>query len=514
MTNEKLNRFIKLNKQANLGGGKERISQQHKKNKLTARERIKLLLDENSFIEIDKFVVHNNQNFDMDKKKILGDGVVTGYGTINNKKIFVFANDFTVLGGSLSVSVGKKICKIMDLALKTGCPIIGLNDSGGARIQEGVESLAAYSQIFYRNTLLSGIVPQISVILGPSAGGSVYSPAMTDFTIMVENISNMFITGPEVVKTALGEDVTFEELGGAQIHAERSGVANFIAKDETSAINIVKQLLSYLPQNNSEDPDNDLNYSEDEMRIGDIKNIVPQDANKPYDMKELIYTVVDKNNFLEISSLWAPNIIIGFGYVGGKSVGIVANQPNYLSGSLDINASNKAARFIRFCDAFNIPILTFVDVPGYLPGTEQEHGGAIRHGSKLLYAYCEATVPKVTIIIRKAYGGAYCAMGSKYSKSDINLAWFSAEIAVMGPEAALNILYKKELSEDKTNKIRSKLLNQYREQFANPYIAAGTGIIDEVIIPEDTKNKIIKSLEMLEEKREIKPLKKHGNIQL
>jgi len=514
MANEKLNHFTKLDKQANLGGGKEKISQQHKKNKLTARERIKLLLDENSFVEIDKFVVHNNQNFDMDKKKILGDGVVTGYGTINNKKIFVFANDFTVLGGSLSVSVGKKICKIMDLALKTGCPIIGLNDSGGARIQEGVESLAAYSQIFYRNTLLSGIVPQISVILGPSAGGSVYSPAMTDFTIMVENISNMFITGPEVVKTALGEDVTFEELGGAQIHAERSGVANFIAKDETSAINIVKQLLSYLPQNNSEDPDNDLNYSEDEMRIGDIKNIVPQDANKPYDMKELIYTVVDKNNFLEISSLWAPNIIIGFGYVGGKSVGIVANQPNYLSGSLDINASNKAARFIRFCDAFNIPILTFVDVPGYLPGTEQEHGGAIRHGSKLLYAYCEATVPKVTIIIRKAYGGAYCAMGSKYSKSDINLAWFSAEIAVMGPEAALNILYKKELSEDKTNKIRSKLLNQYREQFANPYIAAGTGIIDEVIIPEDTKNKIIKSLEMLEEKREIKPLKKHGNIQL
>ena len=514
MTNEKINHFTKLDKQANLGGGKEKISQQHKKNKLTARERINLLLDENSFVELDKFVVHNNQNFDMDKKKILGDGVVTGYGTINNKKIFVFANDFTVLGGSLSVSVGKKICKIMDLALKTGCPIIGLNDSGGARIQEGVESLAAYSQIFYRNTLLSGIVPQISVILGPSAGGSVYSPAMTDFTIMVENISNMFITGPEVVKTALGEDVTFEELGGAQIHAERSGVANFIAKDETSAINIVKQLLSYLPQNNSEDPDDDLNYSEDEMKIGDIKNIVPQDANKSYDMKELIYTVVDKNNFLEISSLWAPNIIIGFGYVGGKSVGIVANQPNYLSGSLDINASNKAARFIRFCDAFNIPILTFVDVPGYLPGTEQEHGGAIRHGSKLLYAYCEATVPKVTIIIRKAYGGAYCAMGSKYSKSDINLAWFSAEIAVMGPEAALNILYKKELSEDKTNKIRSKLLNQYREQFANPYIAAGTGIIDEVIIPEDTKNKIIKSLEMLEEKREIKPLKKHGNIQL
>ena len=514
MTNEKLNRFTNLDKQANLGGGKEKISQQHKKNKLTARERIKLLLDENSFVEIDKFVVHNNKNFDMDKKKILGDGVVTGYGKINNKKIFVFANDFTVLGGSLSVSVGKKICKIMDLALKTGCPIIGLNDSGGARIQEGVESLAAYSQIFYRNTLLSGIVPQISVILGPSAGGSVYSPAMTDFTIMVENISNMFITGPEVVKTALGEDVTFEELGGAQIHAERSGVANFIAKDENSAINIVKQLLSYLPQNNSEDSDNDLNYSEDEMGIDDIKNIVPQDANKSYDMKELIYTIVDKNNFLEISSLWAPNIIIGFGYIGGKSVGIVANQPNYLSGSLDINASNKAARFIRFCDAFNIPIITFVDVPGYLPGTEQEHGGAIRHGSKLLYAYCEATVPKVTIIIRKAYGGAYCAMGSKYSKSDINLAWFSAEIAVMGPEAALNILYKKELSEDKTNKIRSKLLNQYREQFANPYIAAGTGIIDEVIIPEDTKNKIIQSLEMLEEKREIKPFKKHGNIQL
>ena len=514
MTNEKLNRFTKLNKQANLGGGKEKISQQHKKNKLTARERINLLLDENSFVEIDKFVVHNNQNFDMDKKKILGDGVVTGYGTINNKKIFVFANDFTVLGGSLSVSVGKKICKIMDLALKTGCPIIGLNDSGGARIQEGVESLAAYSQIFYRNTLLSGIVPQISVILGPSAGGSVYSPAMTDFTIMVENISNMFITGPEVVKTALGEDVTFEELGGAQIHAERSGVANFIAKDETSAINIVKKLLSYLPQNNSEDPEDDLNYSEDAMGIDNIKNIVPQDANKAYDMKELISTIVDKNNFLEISSLWAPNIIIGFGYVGGKSVGIVANQPNYLSGSLDINASNKAARFIRFCDAFNIPILTFVDVPGYLPGTEQEHGGAIRHGSKLLYAYCEATVPKITIIIRKAYGGAYCAMGSKYSKSDINLAWFSAEIAVMGPEAALNILYKKELSQDKTNKIRSKLLNQYREQFANPYIAAGTGIIDEVIIPEDTKNKIVKSLEMLEEKREIKPLKKHGNIQL
>jgi len=514
MTNEKLNRFINLNKQANLGGGKEKINQQHKKNKFTARERIKLLLDQNSFIEIDKFVVHNNQNFDMHKTKILGDGVVTGYGKINNKKVFVFANDFTVLGGSLSVSVGKKICKVMDLALKTGCPIIGLNDSGGARIQEGVESLAAYSQIFYRNTLLSGIIPQISVILGPSAGGSVYSPAMTDFIIMVENISNMFITGPEVVKTVLGEDVTFEELGGAQIHAEKSGVANFIAKDEASALNIVKQLLSYLPQNNSEDPENNLNYSDDNVPIANIHNIVPQDANKSYDMKELIYTIVDENNFLEISSLWAPNIIIGFGYIGGKSVGIVANQPNYLSGSLDINASNKAARFIRFCDAFNIPIITFVDVPGYLPGTEQEHGGAIRHGSKLLYAYCEATVPKITIIIRKAYGGAYCAMGSKYSKSDINLAWFSAEIAVMGPEAALNILYKKELNVDKNNKIRSGLLNKYREQFANPYIAAETGIIDEVIVPEDTKNKIIKSLEMLEEKREIKPLKKHGNIQL
>ncbi|MBI2184932.1 MAG: acyl-CoA carboxylase subunit beta [Thaumarchaeota archaeon] len=512
---DKMTKLSEMNKLAELGGGEARIKDQRDKNKLTARERIELLMDEGSFVEFDKFVTHRTSDFGMDKKKTLGDGVVTGYGKIEGRTVFVFSHDFTVLGGSLGEAFGKKVCKVMDLALKTGAPVIGLSDSGGARIQEGVVSLAAYSEIFFRNTISSGVIPQISAIIGPCAGGAVYSPAMTDFTFMVEGISHMFITGPDVVKAALGQDVTFEALGGASVHAQTSGVAHFVTPNEQDCFALIRRLLSYLPQNNSEDPQI-LPTDDPPARSDDnLPRVIPDDPNKPYDMKEIIRSVLDDNEFLEVHALWAPNIIVGFGRLNGRSIGVVANQPSFLAGALDINSSNKAARFIRFCDAFNIPILTFVDVPGYLPGVEQEHGGIIKHGSKLLYAYCEATVPKVTVITRKAYGGAYCAMGSKYSKADVNYAWPTAEIAVMGPEGAINIIFRDELTRSKTPaETRQKILKDYKAKFANPYAAAERGIIDAVIDPAETRSAVIGAFEMLCNKRESRPPKKHGNIQL
>ena len=511
---DRIQRLDELHKLAELGGGKDKIEEQHSKGKLTARERLDVLLDQGSFVELDKFVIHRCNDFDMASRRLLGDGVVTGYGRVNGRPVFVFSHDFTAFGGSLSESFGKKIAKVMDLALKAGAPIIGLNDSGGARIHEGVVSLAAYSEIFFRNTLASGVVPQLSAILGPCAGGAVYSPAMTDFAIMVEGKSNMFITGPDVVKTALSEEVTFDELGGAQIHARKSGVADFVAVTEEEAIGLLKQLLSYLPQNNAEEAPR-LDVVEDDPYRSDesLDTVVPDDQYKPYDMHQVILAVMDKREFLETHARWAPNIITGFGRLNGRSIGIVANQPENLAGALDIDSSTKAARFIRCCDAFNLPIVTFVDVPGYLPGMDQEHGGIIRHGSKLLFAYCESTVPKVTVITRKAYGGAYCAMGSKFSRADINYAWPTAEIAVMGPEGAVGIIFRKDI-ENGNDENRRKLINDYREKFANPYVAAEKGIIDGVIRPSSTRGKIIEALEMMATKREIRPPKKHGNIQL
>lgn len=511
----RVSKLEQLNRRAELGGGKERITEQHKKGKLTARERIELLLDPGSFEELDKFVVHRATEFGMAKKKVRGDGVVTGHGTIAGRPVFLFAHDFTVFGGSLSEMFGKKVTKIMDLAMKAGAPIIGLNDSGGARIQEGVASLAAYSEIFYRNTIASGVIPQISAILGPCAGGAVYSPAMTDFVVMVEGISNMFITGPDVVKAALGLEISFEELGGARVHAQTSGVAHFVAANEEECLSLIRRLLSYLPQNNSEDPPIVATEDSPSRVDPELSGIVPDDPNQPYDMKKIVGSVLDDHEFLEVHALWALNIIVGFGRLNGRSVGIVANQPTHGAGALDINSSDKAARFIRFCDAFNIPLVTFVDVPGYMPGPEQEHGGIIKHGCKLLFAYCEATVPKVTVIVRKAYGGAYCAMGSKYSRSDLNYAWPTAEIAVMGPEGATNIIFRKQLAKAKDpERMRKRLVQQYREKFANPYIAAERGIIDGVIRPEETRPTIIRALEVLASKREMRPPKKHGNIQL
>jgi acetyl-CoA carboxylase carboxyltransferase component len=504
-----LERLERINEQANHGGGQSRIDDQHRRGKKTARERIDLLLDSGSFVELDKFVLSRDEEADQSKKHY-GDGVVTGYGTIDGRTVFLFSHDFTVLGGSLGEMFGKKITKVMDLALKAGAPFIGLNDSGGARIQEGVQSLAAYSEIFFRNTLVSGVIPQISAILGPCAGGAVYSPAMTDFVLMVENTSYMFITGPDVVKAAVGEDVTFEQLGGPQVHATKSGVAHFIARTEEDCFEIIKKLLSFLPQNNTEFPPRLETSESADQEI--LDSIIPRDSNKPYDVKKIISTVVDEGDFLEIHSLWAPNIVVGFGRIDGGSVGLVANQPMHLAGALDIDSSNKAARFIRFCDAFNIPVITFVDVPGYMPGIEQEAGGIIRHGSKLLYAYCEATVPKITIIVRKAYGGAYCAMGGKFSKADLNFAWPSAQLAVMGPEGAARIIYRKEV--EKEPEASGKLAREYAEKFANPFIAAERGIIDGVIKPADTRKEIIRALKTLAKKSEQRPPKKHGNIEL
>ena len=512
---EKIQQLKELRKQAQLGGGPERIEKQHAKGKLTARERLEALLDPGSFVELDTFVVHRCYDFGLEKRRYLGDGVVTGYGTIDGRLVFVFSHDFTVFGGSLGEMFAKKVCKIMDLAMKVGAPVIGLNDSGGARIQEGVASLAGYGDIFFRNVLASGVIPQISAIMGPCAGGAVYSPALTDFIIMVRGISHMFITGPQVVKAALGQEVTFDELGGADVHAQLSGVAHFVTDTEEECFELIRRLLSYIPSNNMEDPPY-VETGDDPGRTDErLNSLMPDDPDKPYDVKEVIRSVVDNGEFLEVQPHFAPNIVVGFARLNGHSVGIVANQPLWFAGALDINASCKAARFVRFCDAFNIPIITFVDVPGFLPGIEQEHGGIIRHGAKLLYAYCEATVPKITVILRKAYGGAYDVMGSKHSGADINLAWPTAEIAVMGPEGAINIIFRRELAKaEDPETLRRQLVAEYRRKFANPYVAAQKGYIDDVIEPSETRPRLIAALEMLLNKREARPYKKHGNIPL
>ena len=512
---EKVKRFKKVSEEAKLGGGKKRIEDQHGKGKLTARERIDLLLDQGSFNELDMFVVHQCSEFGMAEKRVAGDGVVTGYGTLDGRLVYVFSQDFTVFGGSLGEMFAKKVCKLMDLALKVGAPVIGLNDSGGARIQEGVASLGGYGDIFFRNVIASGVVPQISAVMGPCAGGAVYSPALTDFVVMVDKTSHMFITGPDVVKTVLGQEVSFEELGGAMVHSQTSGVAHFIAKDEQHCIELVKKLLSFLPSNYMEEPPV-VESTDDPNRTDDsLAKIMPDDADKPYDVKEIIYRVVDNGEFFEVQPLWALNIVVGFARLNGKVVGIVANQPKHYAGALDINSSMKAGRFIRFCDCFNIPIVTFVDVPGFLPGLDQEHGGIIKHGSKLLYAYCEATVPKVTVILRKDYGGAYDVMGSKHSGADINYAWPTAEIAVMGPHGAINIIFRKEIQEAKDPEQKhSELVTDYRQRFASPYVAAQKGYIDEVIDPAQTRPKLISALESLGTKREPRPSRKHSNVPL
>ncbi|BAI80696.1 propionyl-CoA carboxylase, beta subunit [Deferribacter desulfuricans SSM1] len=512
---DKIKELQELNRQAELGGGPARIEKQHEKGKLTARERIDKLLDKGTFVELDKFVVHRCNYFGMEKNKILGDGVVTGYGKINGRTVFVFSQDFTVFGGSLSEMFAKKICKIMDLAMEVGAPVIGLNDSGGARIQEGVLSLAGYADIFLRNTLASGVIPQISAIMGPCAGGAVYSPALTDFIFMVKETSYMFITGPEVVKTVTNEVVTKEELGGAMTHNTKSGVAHFAAENDEECLLRIRELLSYIPSNNMEDPPV-VPCKDDPNRIEkSLNDVVPTDPNKPYDMHDIIKLVVDDGNFFEIHEHYAKNLIVGFARLNGKTVGIVANQPAVLAGALDIDSSIKGARFVRFCDAFNIPLLTFVDVPGFMPGTAQEYGGIIKHGAKLLYAYCEATVPKVTVITRKAYGGAYDVLSSKHVRGDINFAYPTAEIAVMGPDGAVQILFAKEVAKaDDPDAMKKRLVEEYRKTFANPYRAAELGFIDEVIVPEVTRPKLIQAFELLANKRQSNPPKKHGNIPL
>ncbi|MDD4144496.1 MAG: acyl-CoA carboxylase subunit beta [Prolixibacteraceae bacterium] len=495
---------------AELAGGKERIDKQHNSGKKTARERLMQLLDPGTFNEIDKLVTHHNHNFGMNEKKILGDGVVSGYGKINDRLVYVFAQDFTVFGGSLSRSNANKIIKVQNLALKMGAPLIGLNDSGGARIQEGVESLAGYADIFYNNVIASGVIPQISVILGPCAGGAVYSPALTDYIFMVNEKSHMFVTGPEVIKTVTHEEVSKEELGGAHTHSTKSGVAHFTGTDEEQVIMMVRELLTFIPSNNLEDPPLKSSIDPLDRKVEQLQNLVPADPNKPYNMHEIIQSVIDDNHFLEVQPDYARNIIVGFARFAGHPVGIVANQPAHLAGVLDINSSVKAARFVRFCDAFNLPLVTFVDVPGFLPGSTQEFGGIIKHGAKLLYAFSEATVPKITIITRKAYGGAYDVMSSKHIGGDMNFAYPTAEIAVMGPEGAINILYKNSLSEEQ----KVAAVEEYRANFANPYRAASLGYIDEIIQPEDTRIKIIGAIEMTRNKRKTNPPKKHGNIPL
>jgi acetyl-CoA carboxylase carboxyltransferase component len=513
--NPKTQRLRQLKSQSRQGGGAERIEAQHKRGRMTARERIDLLLDRGSFREIDAFVEHRTTDYGLDKQKYLGDSVVTGWGTIDGRLVYIFSQDFTVFGGSLGEVHAEKICKIMDMAMKNGAPVIGLNDSGGARIQEGVVSLGAYADIFLRNTLASGVIPQISVIMGPCAGGAVYSPALTDFIIMVRNSSYMFVTGPEVVKTVTHEEVSFEELGGANVHSELSGVCHMAADSEADALFVVRKLLSYMPQNNMEDPPY-ISNGDDPLRMEEaLDTLVPDDPSKPYDIKDAIHMIFDDGQFLEVHEAYAQNIVVGFARLGGHSVGIVANQPAVLAGVLDIHSSEKAARFVRFCDAFNLPVITFVDVPGFLPGTGQEHGGIIRCGSKLLYAFCEATVPKITVVTRKAYGGAYDVMSSKHIRTDVNLAWPSAEIAVMGPEGAVNIIHRKELAQSADPvKRRAELVAEYREKFANPYVAASRGYIDDVIEPRETRQRLINALEMLANKRDSNPPKKHGCIPL
>jgi propionyl-CoA carboxylase beta chain len=500
---------------AEAGGGEERMQRQHKEGKLSARERIDLLLDEGTFEEMDKLVRHRCRDFGMDEQVIDGDGFVTGYGRIHGRLAYVFAQDFTVFGGSLSETNALKICKIMDLALKTGAPVIGLNDSGGARIQEGVLSLGGYADIFLRNTLSSGVVPQISAIMGPCAGGAVYSPALTDFVFMVENTSHMFVTGPDVIKTVTHEDVTKEKLGGAETHNSISGVAHFIAHDDSECLRMIRELVSYLPQNNRDDAPQRTSADPIDRADPALDTLVPAESNIPYDIKDIIHRVVDDGEFFEIHEHYARNIVVGFARMDSRTVGIVANQPAFLAGCLDINSSVKGARFVRFCDAFNIPILTFEDVPGFLPGTEQEFGGIIRQGAKLLFAYAEATVPKITVITRKAYGGAYCVMGSKHLRTDVNFAYPTAEIAVMGAEGAVNIVYRRELmaAEDKDS-ARKQKIEDFRERFANPFVAAERGFIDDVIEPRETRPKVIGALRMLKNKVDTMPRKKHGNIPL
>jgi acetyl-CoA carboxylase carboxyltransferase component len=500
---------------AHLGGGKERIEAQHKRGKLTARERIDLLLDKGSFREIDTFVVHRTYDFGLEKQKYTGDSVVTGWGAVDGRLVYVYAQDFTVFGGSLGEVHSEKIVKMMDMAMKNGAPIIGLNDSGGARIQEGVVSLAGYAEIFLRNTLASGVIPQISAIMGPCAGGAVYSPALTDFTFMTRGTSYMFITGPDVVKAVTHEEVTSENLGGASIHSEKSGVCHVAADSEADTLYLIRKLLSYLPQNNMEDPPF-VPTSDDTLRTAEaLDDIIPDDPGRSYDVKEIIHMVMDDGQFFELQESFAANIVTGFARLSGHSVGVVANQPAVLAGVLDIDSSEKAGRFVRFCDAFNIPIVTFVDTPGYLPGTGQEYQGVIRRGAKLLYAYCEATVPKLTVITRKAYGGAYIVMSSKHIRGDVNLAWPTAEIAVMGPDGAVSVVMRKELenAEDPAAR-KTELVNKYREKFANPFVAAERGYVDDVIEPRETRARLINALEMLQNKRDANPAKKHGNIPL
>ena len=515
MSTDKVKHLLEERERALQGGGAKRIEEQHRKGKLTARERIDILLDDGSFEEIGMFVQHHSSDFGLEKQKYLGDGVVTGRGTIDGRQVLVFSQDFTVFGGSLAEAHAEKICRIMDLSLKIGVPVIGLNDSGGARIQEGVVSLGGYADIFLRNTLASGVVPQISAILGPCAGGAVYSPAITDFVFMVKNTSYMFVTGPNVVKTVTHEDVTFEELGGAMTHATKSGVAHFACENEVECLGAIRKLLGYIPLNNVDDPPRVV-PTDDPLRMDKtLDSIVPENPNKPYNMKEVIRKIMDNGEFFEVQELYAQNLLVGFARLAGYSVGIVANQPSALAGVLDIDASLKGARFVRFCDAFNIPLVVLEDVPGFLPGTDQEWRGIIKNGAKLLYAFCEATVPRLTVITRKAYGGAYDVMNSKHIRGDVNLAWPSAEIAVMGPKGAVEIIFRKEidLAADREQATEQKV-TEYREKFANPYIAAERGFIDEVIVPSETRPKLIKALRFLENKVDSNPKKKHGNIPL
>lgn len=508
-------RLQEKNRLAQLGGGEVAIEKQHARGKQTARERIDAFVDPGTFRELDAFVTHGCRDFGMDKKKVLGDGVVTGYGRVDGRLVYLFAQDFTVFGGSLSGAFAKKICKVMDLAIRNGAPIIGLNDSGGARIQEGVGSLAGYADIFLRNTMASGVVPQLSAILGPCAGGAVYSPALTDFIVMVEKTSFMFVTGPDVIKTVTHEEVSKEKLGGAATHTEISGVAHFSVPDEAAALALLRALLSYLPQNNLEEPPRVETDDSVTRSCPALDELVPMNPNQPYDIKDLITEVADEGQFLEVQPGYAANVVTGFCRLGGRSIGVIANQPAHLAGVLDVESSLKAARFVRFCDAFNIPMWVIEDVPGFLPGVDQEHGGIIRHGAKLLFAFCEATVPKVTLITRKAYGGAYCVMNSKHIRADLNFAWPTAEIAVMGPDGAVNIIFRKELAaaEDPVSR-KAELVEEYRETFANPYRAAELGYVDEVIFPRDTRSRLIEAFDSLESKRDQNPPRKHGNIPL
>jgi propionyl-CoA carboxylase beta chain len=516
-TADRIEQLKRISAEAEAGGGAERREREHQSGKLSARERIDLLLDEGSFEELDKFVRHRCVDFGAEENRPVGDGFVTGFGRIEGRLVYVFAQDFTVFGGSLSETNAQKICKVMDLAMRNGAPVIGLNDSGGARIQEGVASLAGYADIFLRNTMASGVVPQISAILGPCAGGAVYSPAITDFILMTRDTSYMFVTGPDVIKTVTHEEVTKQELGGAMTHNATSGVAHFISRDDADCCAMIRELISFLPSNNMEDPPRRATNDPSDRRVDSLNNIVPEDPQKPYDIKDVIHGVVDDGYFFEVHEHYAKNLVVGFARMGSKPVGIVANQPAFLAGTLDINGSVKGARFVRFCDAFNIPLITFEDVPGFLPGTQQEFGGIIRHGAKLLFAFAEATVAKITVITRKAYGGAYCVMASKHLRTDANFAWPTAEIAVMGPEGAVDIVYKRELSnapESERSKLRKEKIEEFRNRFANPFIAAERGYLDAVIEPAETRSKIISALRSLENKRDVNPKKKHANIPL